>query len=118
MVKTQQLVQENNTQETAQTVPTRRRKKKASKNAIKEIKNEQKKTTLIIPKAPIHRLITEIAKNYKADLRFKSEAYAALHAAAETHLIDVLSRANKCAIHDKRETIQSKDMHLALDLSQ
>lgn len=117
MVKTQQLLQENNSNETASTVPTRRRKKKASKNAIKEIRKEQKKTSLIIPKAPVHRLITEIAKNYKNNLRFKSEAYAALHEAAETHLIDVLSRANKCAIHDKRETIQIKDMRLAKDLS-
>lgn len=117
MVKTQQQIQDNNLHETATTVPTRKRKKKASKNAIKEIKVEQKKTSLIIPKAPIHRLITELAKNYKVDLRFKSEAYAALHAAAENHVIEVLSKANKCAIHDKRETIQSKDMRLALDLS-
>lgn len=117
MVKTQQLVQDDNLQAAARTVQSRKRKKKASKNAIKEIKNEQKKTSLIVPKAPIHRLITELAKNYKADLRFKSEAYAALHAAAENHLIEVLSKANKCAIHDKRETIQSKDIHLALELS-
>lgn len=98
-------------------VKKQRRKKKASRNAIKEIKNEQKKTTLVIPQAPIHRLINEIAKNFRADLRFKSDAYVALHTAAEHYLITMMQRSNKAAIHNKRETIQVRDLKLALELS-
>ena len=96
---------------------TRKKKKKASRNAIKEIRNEQKRTNLIIPSAPMQRLISEIAGNYRANLRFKKEAYTALHTAAEDMLIELLEKANTCAVSSERETIQPKDMYLAQKLS-
>lgn len=93
-----------------------KRKRKASTNAIREIKREQKRTNLVIPSAPFSRLVQEIAKNYKSELRIKSEAYKTLQHAAENYLIEVFQKSNKCAIHHGRETIQPKDMLLAQSL--
>lgn len=96
-----------------------KRKRKAATNALREIRNEQKKTSNIIPVAPMQRLVTEVAGNFKhnGELRFKGDAYKALHVAAEEHLIDTFRRANQCAIHNNRETVQPKDMQLAVTLS-
>ena len=107
-----------NTQTSTSTPSTKpRRKRKAATNALREIRQEQKNTGLIIPIAPMNRLIAEVAQNFKTGLRFKGEAYRALHVAAEQHLIKQFSRANRCAIHDFRETVQPKDMKLSRVLS-
>lgn len=97
---------------------TVKRKRKASTNAIREIKNQQKKTNLIIPSAPFSRLVHEIAQEYKNDLRIKSDAYTTLQHAAEDYLIGVFQKSNMCAIHQRRETIQPKDLQLAMCLSE
>mgnify|MGYP002061714018 CR=1 FL=1 len=94
-----------------------KRKKKASTNAIREIKNQQKKTSLIIPSAPFSRVVHEIAQSYKTDLRIKADAYTTLQYAAEDFMINAFQKSNKCAIHQGRETIQSKDLKLAMSLS-
>ena len=99
------------------TTNTTKRKRKAATNALREIRAEQKQTNLIIPIAPMNRLVAEIAQNHKTDLRFKSDAYRALHTAAEEFLIETFQRANKCAIHDLRETVQPKDILLARELA-
>jgi histone H3/H4 len=106
---------ETTQQSSSSTLP--KRKRKAATNAIREIRAEQKNTSLIIPLAPMNRLVAELAQNYKVDLRFKGEAYRALHTAAENYLIETFQRANKCAIHDFRETVQPKDFQLAKDLA-
>tara|TARA_B100000674_G_scaffold84548_2_gene58683 strand:- start:1390 stop:1713 length:324 start_codon:yes stop_codon:yes gene_type:complete len=94
----------------------KQRKRKAATNAIREIKSEQKNTSLIVPVAPMNRLISQIANTFKSDLRFKGEAYRALHSAVEEHIVDTFQRANLCAIHDNRETVQPKDVQLAQQL--
>ncbi|MAT62905.1 MAG: hypothetical protein CL881_03810 [Dehalococcoidia bacterium] len=96
------------------TVP--KRKRKASTNAIREIKREQGKTNLVIPSAPFVRLVQEEVSAYHPNMRIKTEAYEALQQAAEGHLIELFRRSNRCAIHEKRETIQPKDVQLALSL--
>ena len=75
------------------TTKTTKRKRKAATNALREIRAEQ------------------------TDLRFKSDAYRAMHTAAEEFLIETFQRANKCAIHDLRETVQPKDIRLARELA-
>ena len=95
-----------------------KRKRRAATNAIREIRSEQKNTNLIIPVAPMNRLVSEIAQNYKLGLRFKSDAYRVLHTALEEYLVDTFQRANLCAIHDNRETVQPKDVQLARELLQ
>lgn len=93
-----------------------KRKRKAATNALREIRNEQKRTSLIIPVAPFNRVVAETAGSHRRDLRFKGAAYKALHVAAEEYLIDVFQKANRCAIHDNRETVQTKDLKLATEL--
>lgn len=92
----------------------KRRKRRASTNALREIRREQKRTKKIIPVAPFNRLIQELAGKYKTDLRFKSEAYNAFHVASEDYLIKCFSDANRLAIHSKRETVQPSDIKLAV----
>lgn len=95
---------------------TPKRKRKASTNAIREIKKEQGKTNLVIPQAPFTRLVQEEVSKHHKNMRIKSEAYEALQQASESYLIDLFKRSNRCAIHEQRETIQPKDVHLALSL--
>jgi histone H3/H4 len=47
------------------------------------------------------------------DLRFQSHAVLALQEAAEAYLVGLFEDTNLCAIHAKRVTIMSKDVHLA-----
>jgi len=94
----------------------KQRKRKASTNAIREIKREQSNTSKIIPVAPFNRLTQSISQQYKTDVRFKGEAHDALHIGAESYLVEVFQNANKAAIHSGRETVQVKDMQLVLDL--
>ena len=95
-----------------------KRKRRAATNAIREIRNEQKRTNHIIPTAPFNRLVQEIAQKQHAGLRFKGRAYEAFHVAVEDYLIKVFSDANTCAIHSHRETVQPKDLKLSLSLQE
>ena len=93
-----------------------KRKRRASTNAIREIKTAQKGTENIIPVAPFNRLTQEISQQFKIDVRFKSDAHKALHVGTEAFLVDLFQNANSAAIHSGRETVQVKDLKLALDL--
>jgi histone H3 len=81
--------------------------------ALREIRKYQKSTELLIRKAPFQRLVREIAQDYKTDLRFQSNAVAALQEAAEAYLVGLFEDTNLCAIHAKRVTIMPKDIQLA-----
>eukprot|EP00956_Cyclotella_meneghiniana_P001147 scaffold1315_cov23-Cyclotella_meneghiniana.AAC.15 len=96
--------------------------------SLREIRREQKRTNLAIPKVNLGRLVRDVAleqcrehqeidRTFKLGgdypLRFQSTAMAAVHAASEDHAIAVLEETNLCAIHAKRVTIGPKDMKLA-----
>lgn len=81
--------------------------------ALREIRNYQKSTELLIRKLPFQRLVREVAQDYKCDLRFQSAAILALQEAAEAYLVGLMEDTNLCAIHGKRVTIMPKDMQLA-----
>ena len=81
--------------------------------ALREIRRYQKSTELLIRKLPFQRLVREIAQTCKTDLRFQSSAMLALQEASEAYLVGLFEDTNLCAIHGKRVTIMSKDMHLA-----
>ena len=81
--------------------------------ALREIRKYQKSTDLLIRKLPFQRLVREIAHEFKAELRFQSSAVLALQEAAEAYLVGLFEDVNLCAIHAKRVTIMSKDIHLA-----
>jgi len=81
--------------------------------ALREIRQYQKGTDLLIRKLPFQRLVREIAQDIKSDLRFQSTAILALQEASEAYLVGLFEDTNLCAIHAKRVTIMPKDMQLA-----
>ena len=81
--------------------------------ALREIRQYQKTTELLIRKLPFNRLVREVAQDFKTDLRFQTQAIGALQEAAETYLVGLFKDTNLCAIHAKRVTIMPKDIQLA-----
>jgi histone H3/H4 len=81
--------------------------------ALREIRKYQRSHDLLIKKLPFQRLVRDIAMNFKAELRFQSQAVFALQEAAEAFLVALFEDTNLCAIHAKRVTIMPKDMLLA-----
>ena len=88
--------------------------------ALKQIRQYQKSTELLIRKLPFQRLVREIASDSKVitsplcgKVRFQSAAVMALQEAAEAYLVGLFEDTNLCAIHAKRVTIMPKDIQLA-----
>ncbi len=81
--------------------------------ALREIRKYQKSTELLIRKLPFQRLVREISREYRADLRFQQSAVLAIQESTEAYLVSLFEDTNLCAIHAKRVTIMPKDMQLA-----
>ena len=81
--------------------------------ALKKIRHFQKGMSLLIRKLPFQRLVREIAKDFKANLRFQQASVEALQEASEAYLIGLFEDTNLCAIHARRVTIMPKDIQLA-----
>ena len=81
--------------------------------ALREIRQFQKGSELIIRKLPFNRLVREIAQDFKTDLRLQHAALHALQEAAEGYVVGVFEDANLCAIHSKRVSLMPKDIQLA-----
>lgn len=84
--------------------------------ALKEIRQYQSNTDLLLLKLPFARLAKEIAQNFINDIRFQSSALNALQEGAEAYLIKLFEDTQLAAIHAKRVTIMPKDMQLAMRL--
>lgn len=94
----------------------RKRRYSPGTNALREIRQFQKSTDLLLRKLPFARLVKEIAENYIGvdyGIRWQSNAVLALQEACEAFLIHLLEDTNLCAIHAKRVTIMQKDIQLA-----
>lgn len=83
------------------------RKYKPGTVALREIRQYQKTTDLLIRKLPFQRLVREVAQNLDHWLRFQTSALNALQEASETYLVSLFEDTNLCAIHAKRITIQA-----------
>ena len=88
--------------------------------ALKQIRQYQKTTELLIRKLPFQRLVCEIARDSEViksplcgKVRFQSAAIMALQEASEAYLVGLFEDSNLCAIHAKRVTIMPKDIQLA-----
>ncbi|TKY87917.1 hypothetical protein EX895_003013 [Sporisorium graminicola] len=90
--------------------------------ALREIRQYQKSTDLLLRKLPFARLVREIANDfvtsyehgeYGSGLRWQSSAILALQEATEAFLVHLFEDANLCAIHGKRVTLMKKDFQLA-----
>ena len=88
--------------------------------ALKQIRQYQKSTELLIRKLPFQRLVREIASDDEViksplcgKVRFQSAAIMALQEATEAYLVGLFEDSNLCAIHARRVTIMPKDIQLA-----
>ena len=88
--------------------------------ALKQIRQYQKSTDLLIRKLPFQRLVREIACDSEViksplcgKVRFQSAAIMAIQEAAEAYLVGLFEDTNLCAIHARRVTIMPKDIQLA-----
>ena len=88
--------------------------------ALKQIRQYQKTTELLIRKLPFQRLVWEIACDHDViasslcdKVRLQSAAVMALQEAAEAYLVGLFEDTNLCAIHARRVTIMPRDIQLA-----
>ncbi|KAK8864187.1 hypothetical protein IAR55_001433 [Kwoniella newhampshirensis] len=97
--------------------PPKKRRFRPGTVALKEIRQYQKSTDLLIAKLPFSRVVREVALSLTSveagELRWQSSAIMALQEAAEAFLVHLFEDANLCAIHAKRVTIMQKDIQLA-----
>lgn len=82
--------------------------------ALREIRQYQSSTSLLLRRLPFARLVREIQYGMtRQPYRWQGSAILALQEAAEAHLVGLFEDSNLCAIHGKRVTIMPKDMQLA-----
>ena len=80
--------------------------------ALREIWQYQKSTDLLIRRAPFQRVVYEIVRSFRNDLRIQAVAIKGLQEAAEAYLVGLFEDSNLCAIHAKRVTIMPRDVQL------
>ncbi|WWD17514.1 hypothetical protein CI109_101955 [Kwoniella shandongensis] len=97
--------------------PPKKKRFRPGTVALREIRQYQKSTDLLIAKLPFSRVVREVALSLTSveagELRWQSSAIMALQEAAEAFLVHLFEDANLCAIHAKRVTIMQKDIQLA-----
>lgn len=90
-------------------------KKQQDRTALKQIRQYQKTTDVLLKRAPFRRLVREIAQDvskFKDDLRMQPEALEALREAAGTYLQTWFTKLAGHAYSDKRVTIMLKDARI------
>lgn len=98
----------------AQPRPRRKRRMRPGERALREIRQYQSSTSLLLRRLPFARLVREIQYGMtRQPYRWQGSAILALQEAAEAHLVALFEDSNLCAIHGKRVTIMPKDMQLA-----
>ena len=90
---------------------------KNGERVLAEIRKLQRSTELLVRKAAVYRLIKEIARSFKGDVRFGSEAISALHEALESYGIHEFTAWNKLAAHAGRITVMPPDIAIRKDLN-
>ena len=83
---------------------------------MRRIRKFQNSTATLLQRAPFQRLVREIALKYddkNEGLRFQASSLAALQEATEAYVVGLFEDVQLCALHAKRITVQSKDLHLA-----
>ena len=81
--------------------------------ALRRIKKYQKSTKTLMQRLPFQRLVRELASDLNPELRFQASSLQALQEATESYVVGLFEDVNLCALHAKRVTIMSRDMHLA-----
>ena len=84
--------------------------------ALREIKNFQKSSGLLMQHAPFERLVREVSGSIIPDLRFTHEFMTAFQSLVEHDTVNLLHTANDLCCHANRETVQVADIDLAVAL--
>lgn len=86
----------------------------SGEKALREIRQYQNSTDLLLRRLPFARLVREIQQGLsRHSYSWQASAILALQEASEAHLVGLFEDCNLCAIHGKRVTIMPKDMQLA-----
>lgn len=83
--------------------------------ALKEIRALQKTTNFLIQKAPVRRLIKQIAQEQKADIRMTKQAVEALHSSLESFATTLFADAMKLAVHSGRRQLNDNDLRFTVE---
>lgn len=81
--------------------------------ALKEIKELQTSTDLLIPKAPFRRLVREIVQQHKPDARISETACEALQESTEMYVTGLFEDTVLFTAHRNRVTVQPSDLNLS-----
>ncbi|RMZ93423.1 histone H3, partial [Brachionus plicatilis] len=98
---------------TTKTNTTKTRSKKLTP-VLKEIRELQKSTNLLIPRAPFLRLLRELLQQRSTGIRITEMAVEALREASENVLVSVFEDSYLLALHAKRVTLMPRDISLLL----
>ncbi|GIQ86436.1 histone H3/CENP-A [Kipferlia bialata] len=101
---------------------TRRRSRPGVK-ALREIRQQQSRTDLILPRTAFARLCRELSINYfigdgYQPLRFSQAALNCLQEAAEAYLTKLFELSVLATYHGKRVTLMKKDVRLVLRIKE
>jgi histone H2B len=94
--------------------------KGAGAKAMRHAKSLQKENQCVsFAKLPFERLVKELSQDASgsADVRIASDASIALQLYVESHLEDLLKKANQISSHCGREGVKAKDLRLARKLA-
>ena len=81
--------------------------------ALKDIREQQRLTGLVIPQLNFARLAREISRDFKSNLHFAPRAMEALQHVCEAYLVGLYQASMLEAIHGGRTVIAPKDLQLA-----
>ncbi|CAO1631416.1 unnamed protein product [Sympodiomycopsis kandeliae] len=113
----------NNNADESRVGTGKKRRARPGMKALREIRQYQKSTDLLIAKLPFARVVREVAEEFVTNiyqpsddqigLRWQSSAILALQEATEAYLVHLFEDANLCAIHARRVTLMQRDIQLA-----
>ncbi|MCO5555289.1 hypothetical protein L7F22_008834 [Adiantum nelumboides] len=89
---------------------TIKRKFKQGVRCLMEIKNATEALHLALPKLPFQRLYTQVAKEYKIDMRRERTTRACIQEAYEAFIVELFQDAYSCATHAHRVTLMDIKM--------
>lgn len=94
----------------------KRRRAKPGVKALREIRDAQKSTKLLLRKLPFSRLVREVAQDMHGlndHLRFAEEAIPTLQEASEDYLVRMFQTAGLFAVSSKKKMLMHHHMRLA-----
>lgn len=81
----------------------KKRRARPGMRALREIRQYQRTTELLLRRLPFARLVREVQGEISTkQYRWQANSLLALQEAAEAHLVHLFEDANLCAIHAKR----------------